>query len=70
MKKLLTFVLLGLGFAAPGEILNQILARRNVRAFASTIISYAVLLLVGFFVAGRYGQSFRKAKVLESRWKE
>jgi hypothetical protein len=50
MKKLLIFVLLGLLFAAPGEILNQILARQNVRAFGSTMISYAVLLVVAFFV--------------------
>ncbi|MGO8929303.1 MAG: hypothetical protein ACLQU3_20750 [Limisphaerales bacterium] len=44
------FVLLGLLFAAPGEILNQLLARHNVRAFRSTMISYTVLLLIGYFV--------------------
>lgn len=50
MKKLLIFISIGLLFAAPGEILNQILARENVRAFGSTMISYALLLLIGFFV--------------------
>jgi len=50
MKKLLIFVLLGLIFAAPGEVLNQVLARHNVRAFRSTMISYTVLLLIGYFV--------------------
>src|SRR4051812_39387041 len=50
MRKLLVFVLLGLLFAVPGEVLNQILARRNVRAFRSTMISYAVLLIIAFFV--------------------
>jgi hypothetical protein len=33
MKRLVWFVLLGLSFAVPGEILNQILARQNVAAF-------------------------------------
>jgi hypothetical protein len=50
MKKLLTFVLLGLLFATPGEVLNQILSRHNLRAFRSTMISYSVLLVIGFFV--------------------
>ena len=44
MKRLFIFVLLGLAFAAPGEVLNQILARQNVRAFGSTMTSYTVLL--------------------------
>ena len=51
MKKLLIFVLLGLLLSAPGEILNQLLARHNFRAFRSTMISYAVLLLIGFFAS-------------------
>jgi len=51
MKQLLTYISFGLLFAAPGEILNQILARQNVRAFRSTMFSYAVLLLIGFFVS-------------------
>ena len=51
MKQLLIFVLLGLLFAAPGEVLNQILARHDVRAFRTTMISYSVLLLIGFFVS-------------------
>jgi hypothetical protein len=50
VKKLLIFILLGLGVAAPGEVLNQILARQNILAFRATMTSYAVLLLVGFFV--------------------
>ncbi len=50
MKRPLLFVFLGLLFAAPGEVLNQILARHNVRAFRSTMISYTVLLLIGYFV--------------------
>jgi hypothetical protein len=49
-KALLIFILLGLFFAAPGEVLNQILARQNVRAFRSTMVSYVVLLVIGFFV--------------------
>lgn len=48
--RLLLFVLLGLGFAVPGEVLNQILSRHNVPAFRSTMISYTVLLLIGFVV--------------------
>ena len=62
MMRLLIFVLLGLGFAAPGEILNQILARQNVRAFGSTMISYTVLLLVGFFVGKGISAIFAKPK--------
>jgi phosphoglycerol transferase MdoB-like AlkP superfamily enzyme len=50
MNKVLIFVLLGLLFAAPGEVLNQILAQHNVQAFRSTMISYTVLLLIGYFV--------------------
>ncbi len=50
MKRLLIFILLGLGFAAPAELLNQILARQNPQAFRSTMTSYAVLLFIGFFV--------------------
>jgi hypothetical protein len=62
MKKLVTFVLLGLAFAAPGEVLNQVLARRNVRAFASTMISYAVLLLIGFFVGKGINAVFSRSR--------
>ena len=62
MKPLLFFVLLGLLFAAPGEILNQILARQNIRAFRSTMISYAVLLLIGFFVGRGFSAAFRKSR--------
>lgn len=62
MKQLLIFVLLGLLFAAPGEILNQILARHNIRAFRSTMISYVGLLLIGFFVGKGLSALFTKSK--------
>jgi hypothetical protein len=62
MRPLLFFVFLGLLFAAPGEILNQILARQNIRAFRSTMISYAVLLLIGFFVGRGFSAAFRKSR--------
>ncbi len=62
MKNLLIYILLGLGFAAPGEILNQILARQNLRAFGSTMISYTVLLLVGFFVGKAISTAFTKCR--------
>jgi hypothetical protein len=62
MKKLLIFILLGLGFAAPGEILNQILARQNFSAFGSTMISYMALLLIGFFVGKGISAAFNKSK--------
>jgi hypothetical protein len=47
--RLLTFILFGLMFAIPGEILNQILARHNIAAFRTTLISYTFLLFIGFF---------------------
>jgi hypothetical protein len=50
VKRLCVFILLGLLLAAPGEILNQILARHDVRAFQTTMFSYSVLLFIGFFV--------------------
>jgi hypothetical protein len=50
VERLCVFILLGLLLAAPGEILNQILARNDVRAFRATMTSYSILLLVGFFV--------------------
>ena len=53
---------LGLSFAAPGEILNQILARHDVRAFGSTMISYTLLLLIGFFVSKGIGALCPKSK--------
>jgi hypothetical protein len=62
MKKLVAFILLGLGFAVPGEILNQILARHDIRAFGSTMISYTVLLLIGFFVEKAISARFQKPK--------
>ena len=62
MKKLLIFVLLGLLFAAPGEVLNQILARHNVRAFRSTMISYTVLLLIGYFVGKGISSVCKKSR--------
>jgi hypothetical protein len=62
MKKLLIFISLGLLFAAPGEILNQILARENVRAFGSTMISYALLLLIGFFIGKGISSLCKKSK--------
>jgi hypothetical protein len=57
MKRLSIFILLGLLFAAPGEILT----RHNVRALGSTIISYAVLLFLGFFVGKMISARFRKS---------
>jgi hypothetical protein len=50
MTSLLTFILLGLLFAIPGEILNQILSRHDVVGFRHTLTSYAILLLAGFFI--------------------
>ncbi len=50
IQKLCAFVALGLLFATPGEILNQILARQDPDAFRHTLVSYAVLLIVGYFV--------------------
>ncbi len=49
-QRLCIFILLGLLLAAPGEILNQILARHDVRAFRTTMFSYSILLLIGFSV--------------------
>jgi hypothetical protein len=34
----------------PEKFLNQILARENPEAFKNTLVSYSVLLLLGFFV--------------------
>lgn len=62
MKKLLVFIALGLFFAAPGEILNQILARQDLRAFRSTMTSYVVLLAIGFFVEHRIRSLFAPNK--------
>ena len=62
MTQLLIFVLLGLLFAAPGEVLNQILARQNLRAFGSTMISYTVLLIIGFFVGKGISMALRKSR--------
>ena len=51
-----------LAFAGPGEVLNQILARQNVQAFRSTMISYAVLLLIGFFVGKGISAIFKRSR--------
>ncbi|MBU6401799.1 MAG: hypothetical protein KGS61_15890 [Verrucomicrobia bacterium] len=51
-KRFFEFVALGLLLAAPGEVLNQILARHDVRAFRATLVSYSGLLFVGYFVGG------------------
>lgn len=50
MKQLVLFIAIGLMTSIPGEILNQILARHDVRAFRSTMVSYVILLFIGFFV--------------------
>lgn len=50
ISQLCAFILLGLLLAAPGEVLNQILARHDARAFRTTMTSYSILLCVGFFV--------------------
>ena len=47
--KLLCFVCLGFLFAIPGEILNQLLSRQDPRGFRNTMISYFVLLVIGYF---------------------
>ena len=62
MRRLLIFVVLGLLFAAPGEVLNQILSRHNLPAFRSTMVSYSVLLLIGFFVEKGISAVFRKSR--------
>jgi hypothetical protein len=48
--QLVGYIVLGLFLAAPGEVLNQLLARQNPLAFVHTLLSYSVLLLAGFFV--------------------
>ncbi|HET7873015.1 MAG TPA: hypothetical protein VFL42_10930 [Terriglobales bacterium] len=50
MKKLVLFILVGLLSAIPGEVLNQILSRQNPGAFRTTLLSYSILLFIGFFV--------------------
>jgi hypothetical protein len=62
-RRLLSFVLLGLFFATPGEILNQILARHDVSAFRATLTSYTMLLIVGYFVAGRLDRWIKRRAV-------
>jgi hypothetical protein len=62
MKQLVMFVLLGLLFAAPGEVLNQILARHSFAAFRNTLISYAVLLVIGYFVGKGIGAICEKPR--------
>ena len=62
MHRFLIFVVLGLLFAAPGEVLNQILSRHNFPAFRSTMISYSVLLSIGFFVGKGIRAKFKKSK--------
>lgn len=59
MSNLLIFVLFGLAFAVPGEVLNQVLARGHPRAFLSTMFSYSVLLVIGFFVNRTIGRILR-----------
>jgi hypothetical protein len=51
LVRLFLFILLGLLFSAPGEVLNQILARHDVRAFRTTLFSYSILLFLGFLAA-------------------
>ena len=60
MKRLLLFITIGLLTTIPGEILNQVLARHDLRAFRSTMISYVILLFIGFFVAKGLCRVFRK----------
>jgi hypothetical protein len=62
MRRLLLFISLGLVFAAPGEVLNQVLARHSVQAFGSTMISYAVLFPIGFLVEKGLSAVFRKSR--------
>ena len=51
LVRLVRFILLGLLLSAPGEVLNQILARHDVKAFWTTLFSYSILLFLGFFAA-------------------
>lgn len=60
MKRLLLFIAFGLLTTIPGEFLNQILARHDMRAFRSTMVSYALLLFIGYFVANGLCRLFRK----------
>lgn len=50
MKQFFCFVGIGLVSTIPGELLNQLLSHRNPRAFGVTMISYTVLMVVGYFV--------------------
>ena len=49
MKKLVEFIISGISFAFPGEVLNQILSKHNIHAFMNTMFSYIFLLFTGFF---------------------
>ena len=60
MKRLVPFIACGLLTTIPGEILNQVLARHDLGAFRSTMISDVVLLFIGFFVAKGLCRLFRK----------
>jgi hypothetical protein len=54
------FVLFGLALAAPAEVLNQVLARGNPPAFLNTMISYFVLLVIGYFVNQALARHFHR----------
>jgi hypothetical protein len=55
--RLFRFIGFGFVFAIPGEILNQLLSRRDPSGFRNTLFSYFILLLIGYFA----GQGLRRA---------
>jgi hypothetical protein len=63
LQRLPVFVVLGLLFATPGEVLNQLLARRDPVAFRHTLVSYAVLLVLGYGVGGLLRLAVKSAAV-------
>lgn len=50
MKRIGQFILLGLFFAAPAEVLNQIFSLRSIHGFFATMRSYAILLLLTYLL--------------------
>ncbi len=47
--KIIKFIIVGIFFSFPGEILNQIYSHGSVSGFWSTLRSYAILLVLAYF---------------------
>lgn len=68
MKDLLVFISVGIAYALPPEIVNQVYVKKSWAGFFGALVWYVLLLSLGFAARKIYRRFFRLPQVGEILW--